>query len=318
MVKLRMLLENPYIRIMRLDHWIKQLFIVPGILVAVFLVPEGSWLSGDIILRIVIGLVATSLVASANYVLNEYLDARFDKYHPTKKNRAAVLGKMKKAVILGEYFGLAILGMGLSMLISWQFLAVGAALFVMGLLYNVKPFRLKDVPFVDVLSESLNNALRFLLGWFIVTEQFLPPASIVIGYWMFGAFLMGMKRYAEYRMIGDKKVAAKYRKSFRFYDEKILLVSSIFYALISVFLCGTFLVKYKIELVLCVPLLCALYCYYIYIGFKADSAVQKPEKLYKEKTLLLCLGIFAILFAMLLFVDMPWLDALQEQTLIGI
>ena len=34
----------------------------------------------------------------------------------------------------------------------------------MGIIYNVKPIRSKDIVFIDVLSESVNNPLRFLLG----------------------------------------------------------------------------------------------------------------------------------------------------------
>ena len=33
-----------------------------------------------------VSFFCTCMIASANYVINEWLDARFDKYHPTKKN----------------------------------------------------------------------------------------------------------------------------------------------------------------------------------------------------------------------------------------
>ena len=63
---------------MRLDHWIKQFFILPGFVCAIYLGKYSySW---KLILDLVIGLLATSLIASANYVINEYLDAEFDKY----------------------------------------------------------------------------------------------------------------------------------------------------------------------------------------------------------------------------------------------
>ena len=31
-----------------------------------------------------------------------------------------------------------------------------------------------------------SNAIRLLLGWFLVTESYLPPSSLVFGYWMAG------------------------------------------------------------------------------------------------------------------------------------
>lgn len=57
---------NKYIRIMRPDHWIKQLFILPGIIFAwVLLKPEFNTI---ILANIILGFIATSLIASSNYV----------------------------------------------------------------------------------------------------------------------------------------------------------------------------------------------------------------------------------------------------------
>lgn len=308
-------MKNPYIKIARPDHWIKQLFIIPGIIVAIFLVKNVTF-DINLLIKIILGFLGTCFIASANYVINEYLDAEFDKYHPTKKNRPMVTENMNPKIVYAEYFCLAILGLTFAYFVSIPFFVVDLILLIMGILYNVKPIRTKDIPFLDVLSESVNNLLRLLLGWFIITNSYLPPVSIMGGYWMFGAFLMAMKRFSEYRMINNPEQAALYRKSFGKYTEQSLLVSSVFYALISMFLCGTFLIKYKIELILCIPLLCVLFCYYLYISFKPDSAVQKPEKLYKEKNLLILLVIFIIVFVLLLFVDIPVLSKLLDETLV--
>lgn len=106
----------------------------------------------------------------------------------------------------------------------------------------------------------------------------------------------GHQALAEYRMIGDKSTAALYRKSFGQYTEQSLLISAFFYAMCSLFLCGIFIIKYKIELLLVVPFLCGLFCFYFHLAFKKDSAVQKPEKLYREKGLLMYMIILAAVF----------------------
>ncbi len=310
-------MKNPYVRIARPDHWIKQLFIVPGILIAVILIDNFKF-DVNVIYNIILGFLGTCFVASANYVINEYLDAEFDKYHPTKKNRPLVSQNVKKSIIYIEYAILAVIGLLFAWFVSFPFFITDLVLLIMGVLYNVKPMRTKDVPFLDVISESVNNALRLLLGWFIITDVYLPPVSIVLGYWMFGAFLMGIKRYAEYRMINDPEQASLYRKSFAKYTENSLLLSSIFYALVSIFLFTTFLIKYRIELVLCIPFMCILYCYYLHISFKSDSAVQKPEKLYKEKKLLLLCGLFCALAVALLYIDIPMLDKLLSDALLSL
>jgi decaprenyl-phosphate phosphoribosyltransferase len=219
-------------------------------------------------------------------------------------------------LVVLEYVLLALAGIGLSLLVSPYFCLTELLLLVMGVVYNVPPWRTKDVAFLDVISESFNNVIRLLLGWFIVTSAWLPPISIVVGYWMGGAFLMAVKRYAEFRMINDPARAGRYRKSFASYSEKSLLVSAMFYALTSVFFCGIFLIKYRLELILAMPGLCGLFCLYLSISFDSDSAVQKPEKLYKERFLMIYAVIFGLLILALMFIDIPFLEWLLSKTLI--
>ena len=305
-----------YIRIARPDHWIKNIFIIPGIAVGFLLadrlpVPE-------LLFRFVVGFFATCMIASANYVINEWLDAEFDRFHPTKKYRPVVSENMKFGLVMTEYVVLAVIGLAASLLINKGFFITEVWLLVMGIIYNVKPLRTKDIPFLDVISESVNNMIRLLLGWFIVTDSSVPPGSILLGYWMGGAFLMGIKRFAEYRMIGDPKTAGLYRKSFASYTERTLLCSSMFYAFCSTFCMGLFLVKYRIEYVLVMPFLFLLFVYYLYIAFKDDSAVQKPEKLYKEKKLMVFVILIVVICVILTVVDIPALKLFQEPFLIEI
>lgn len=292
-----------YIKIARPDHWIKNLFIIPGIVVA-FLV-SGMDQSLHFMPRFIAGMLATCFISSANYVINEWLDADFDKYHPVKKNRPVVTAHLKLTYVMLEYAVLIVLGLGLSLYINTYFLLVEIWLLVMGFLYNVKPFRTKDIAYLDVLSESINNIIRLLLGWFIITNQFFPPASILIGYWMCGAFLMSVKRYAEYRMINDSVTAGLYRKSFRHYTEQSLLCSSLFYSMSATVFTSIFIIEYRIEYILALPMFIGLFVLYFYLSFKEDSVVQKPEKLYKEKSLLIYLLVFIILLFILTFVDIP-------------
>jgi len=295
-----------YLKIARFDHWIKQVFVLPGAAFAFVMV--GPALSPDLIVRLALGLLATCAAASANYCINEWLDMEFDKFHPVKKHRPFVSGNLRVSVVTAEYTFFAALSLMLSHFVSTAVFWSEVVLLVMGILYNVRPFRTKDLPIIDVLSESMNNAIRLFIGWFCVTNAYWPPSSIVFGYWMGGAFLMASKRFAEYRMIGDPATAKLYRKSFGLYSERSLLLSAVFYSYLSVFFCGVFLVKYKIELLFVMPFIFLLFCYYIYICFKPDSAAQKPEKLFHErKLLLLCILIIA-LFVACFYVRIPALD----------
>lgn len=305
-----------YIKIARLDHWIKNAFIIPGIAVAILLLDESR--QSINIFFMFAGFLATCFIASANYVINEWLDAEFDKFHPTKKHRPVVGGNVKFKFVIIEYLIFSVLGLLLSLCINYLFFAMEVWLLVMGLIYNVKPIRSKDIIYLDVLSESINNMIRLLLGWFIITDSVIPPVSILIGYWMAGAFLMGTKRLAEYRMIGNPEVAGLYRKSFKYYTEKTLFGSSFFYALCSTFCIGIFLVKYRIEYVVAMPFMFLLFAYYVMMAFNEDSAVQKPEKLYKEKKLLMIVGLVIIIFILLTVIDIPSLHSFSTPYLINL
>jgi 4-hydroxybenzoate polyprenyltransferase len=252
-----------------------------------------------------VALMATCLVASSNYVLNEVLDAPSDLQHPVKRNRPIPSGAIRLPIAYGEWALLAALGALAGCYVNVPFLSMLFALWVMGLLYNVPPVRLKDWPYLDVLSESINNPLRLLLGWFVVTPNILPPVSLLASYWMVGAFFMASKRFAEFRMIDNVAVAGAYRKSFQFYTEDRLLVSMFFYATASALMLGVFIVRYKLELLLATPIFAGLFSYYLLVTFKENSPVQNPERLYREHGLMAYLVFSTALFVGLMFVSIP-------------
>ena len=82
------------------------------------------------------------------------------------------------------------------------------------------PVRTKDKPYLDVISESINNPFRLVIGWTMIDATSLPPGSIILSYWLGGAFLMGVKRLSEYREITashGSELLSRYRASFRGY-----------------------------------------------------------------------------------------------------
>ena len=302
-----------YVRMARPDHWGKNLAMLPGTVAAIILLRIPLL---PVIGPLLLGLASVCLVSSANYVLNEWLDAPYDRLHPAKRSRPSVTGLVKREFVYLEYALTAVAGLLLASAVSRPFLLASVALLLMGLLYNVKPFRTKDRAYLDVLSESVNNPIRLLLGWFVVTNQFLPPSTLVLGYWMGGAFLMAVKRYSESRLFPDRQTAGLYRRSFARYTDESLLLSSVFYAIIASLLIGVFMIKYRVELVLTFPLLAILFVWYLRVGLKPDSAAQHPERLFREKGLFFFVLLLAALMTVLLFVDVPWLHVLLSNSLL--
>jgi len=293
----------PYVQIARIDHWFKNAFMLLGVLVAFFVEPQlFTWASLPVLL---LALLATCITASSNYVINETLDAAFDRKHPTKKRRPAANWEIRRRYAMAEWIVLGGIGLGLGLMVNPSFAGAIAALWVMGFFYNVRPFRTKEVPYLDVLSESVNNPIRLALGWFALIPDRFPPLSLILAYWMVGAFFMAMKRFAEYREIGDAAVAARYRQSFAHYDESRLLISLFFYAIASALFSGVFIVRYQLELILVVPLLAGFFAWYMKLGLQAGSPVQNPERLYKERGFMLYLAATVLFGALLMFTEIP-------------
>jgi 4-hydroxybenzoate polyprenyltransferase len=257
------------------------------------------------IVPIIWAVATTCLIASSNYVLNEILDAPTDRNHPVKRHRPVPSGHVSVPSAYAEWGILGAAGLTMASVLAWPFFLSGLCLLIMGLIYNVPPVRAKELPYLDVLSESINNPIRLLLGWFAVIHAELPPLSLLISYWMLGAFFMAAKRFAEFRFIGHAATACAYRPSFRFYDEKKLLISMFFYTTCFAFFLGVFIVRWHLELILFVPFIAGFVSYYLYVAFKHESAAQSPERLYREKGLIAYLLICLAVFVVLMFVHIP-------------
>jgi 4-hydroxybenzoate polyprenyltransferase len=292
-----------YVAIARPDHWFKNAFMAAGAVLAYFCHP--AFVGRQTPLVLLAAFAAVCLLASSNYVLNEILDAPSDRHHPVKRSRPVPSGQVRLPWAYAEWLLLGALGLALAFAVNVPFACAGAFLLLMGLVYNVPPARSKDWPYLDVLSEAVNNPVRLLLGWFAVTAHDLPPLSLLLSYWMIGAFFMATKRWAELRSLGSPALAAAYRRSFRHYDGPKLLISMFFYATSFALFLGVFIIRYHLELILAFPLVAGFLCSYLRVAFKPHSAVQHPERLYREPGLMLYLAVCLAAFFLLMFTDVP-------------
>jgi 4-hydroxybenzoate polyprenyltransferase len=303
-----------HVQIARLDHSIKNLFVLPGIVVPLSVAP--ALLTGELLVKLGIAAVSITLVACSNYVINEVLDAPFDRLHPTKCMRPAARGVVHTGAAYVQWLVMMFVGVGLGYaFLGGMFALTAVTLWVMGCVYNFPPVRTKDVPYLDVLTESVNNPLRMLLGWYAVTTLIVPPVSLLFSYWMIGCYFMGLKRFSELSEIGLRSVAGSYRASFRYYTGESLLVSVMFYASAAMLFFGAFAVRYRLELILGFPLVALTMAIYFRLSFKKDSSVQHPEKLYREPLLMASFVATVLVLGMLLFVRIPRLEQFFMPTL---
>ena len=305
-----------YLAIARLDHSTKHIFIIPGAVLAYMLRGVNS---ENLALEIVLGLLTAICIASANYVINEWLDRDFDKHHPTKSQRCAVQRELQGGWVLLEWLLFLAVGLGCALLASKTLLLVAAAFALQGVAYNVPPIRTKDKAYLDVISESVNNALRLMIGWTVVDPATLPPGSIILAYWLGGAFLMAAKRLSEYREIVatcGRDLLIRYRASFAGYSEISLTVSCFVYGLLSSFFLAVFLIKYRLEYLLLMPLVAALFAHYLAMSMQPGSSAQNPEKLYRERGLIIIVVLLTLVFFLTTFVRLPILEIFAHQLFI--
>ena len=262
------------------------------------------------VLRIIFGLFIVCLTASANYVINEIVDSEYDMFHPTKKDRPIPSGEIKLPIANVEWIFLLTISIYLSSKVNLLFMLVTIAFVLQGIIYNIPPIRLKDISYIDVLAESVNNPIRLLLGWSLVDSNTIPTLSLIMAYWMVGAFFMASKRYSEFIMFNDRKKAGAYRKSFKKYSQERLLMTMFFYASLFSFFMGIFLIRYRIELLFSIPLIALVISYYLKMSLSPTSLVQNPENLYKNRKFLLITFLLVIVTVALFLVDIPFLSEL--------
>jgi 4-hydroxybenzoate polyprenyltransferase len=305
-----------YLALARFDHFTKHIFIVPGIVLAYVL--RGGPPHFPVV-QVVLGFITAISIASANYVINEYLDREFDKHHPTKSRRTAVERDMRGNLVFLEWMFFTLIGLGCAWAGSVTLFVTGCVFALQGIFYNVRPLRTKDKPYLDVISESINNPLRLTIGWVMIDPITLPPSSVMLAYWFGGAFLMAAKRYSEYREIVAShgvELLVRYRASFAGYSEVSLNLSCFVYGLLSTFFLAIFLIKYRVEYLVVVPPVIALFGYYLALSTKPASSAQSPEKLYREPKLIALVGLLAAMFVVATYVDMPALSVFTGQRFI--
>src|SRR5579863_1321129 len=100
-----------YIAIMRLDHATKHVFVAPGIVLALLLRGPQVHIT---IWPFVAGDLVAVMIASANYVINEWLDRDSDALHPTKSARTAVRIRLDGSVVWAQWLVLVAGGLAIA------------------------------------------------------------------------------------------------------------------------------------------------------------------------------------------------------------
>ncbi|MEZ4239337.1 MAG: decaprenyl-phosphate phosphoribosyltransferase [Myxococcota bacterium] len=180
------------VRQLRPKQWSKNVvFLMPA------LVFSGEFLDPRALMRVGVGIVAFSLLASAGYVLNDWLDREADRKHPTKRHRPIASGALPEPFAWLLLLGCAATGGAIALWLSPLFLLIAAIYLITTLSYSV---HFKHVVILDVLFLSSGFLWRVLAGAVAINVDVSPWLFLCT---VFVALFFGFnKRRAELLHVG--------------------------------------------------------------------------------------------------------------------
>ena len=200
------------LKAMRIHQWAKNILIFAPMIFAHHLTDV------SMMLRCLVAFFAFTMTSSSVYLLNDLLDLDSDRRHVDKRRRPFASGDLPLhyGIVLTPL--LFLMGMGISLALSPQFLGVLIGYFVVTLAYSL---RLKEVALADVLILAFLYAWRVFAGAVAVDIHLSSWFLAFFGFVFFSLALV--KRVSE--LILTKKTSAKEnsRRGYRVEDLNLLV-----------------------------------------------------------------------------------------------
>ena len=235
--------------------------------------------------------------------------------------------KLNVQIVISLYFCLVTLAIMTSLLTSLNeksgLLFTLFIYLLLGIFYNVPPFRLKNYRFVDVIVESANNPLRLIFGWLLVSQTTIPPLSLVLCFWFIGLFLMTSKRLAEKQELSQslsEEQIQSYRKSLGKYSYRVLVIIIMCSSQLSASSLLVFTVKYSADFLPFYMVYVIWTSYFFTQIGESDSIAQAPEKLVKTKSIVFFMAMM-LLTLFIAYANIPIsrsIEILLQSTKLGI
>ncbi|OGK38789.1 hypothetical protein A3F03_03120 [Candidatus Roizmanbacteria bacterium RIFCSPHIGHO2_12_FULL_41_11] len=195
-----------YIRVLRVNQWLKNLIIFSAILFS------GQLFNINLFVKSFWAFLIFCLLSSTSYVLNDIIDYRFDQKHPVKKNRPIASGLISIPEATFVVFILSMTSLILALFFSLPFFLL-AFLFI--LLHFFYSLYLKRHPVVDIFAISFSFMLRTFAGE--VATGFHIPIWLLLTIFFVSLFMATVKRHAELVAQGRET-----RASLKLYQEHLL------------------------------------------------------------------------------------------------
>lgn len=199
----------PYIKVLRPIQWLKNLMLFfPPFLGGVIFQQQSIYLT---YLPFFVFCIASSFV----YIINDTIDCKADKQHPTKQFRPLPSGAISCVKALFIAAVLLVLSIYLAATISVKFLVFLLLYLLISVAYSLF---LKNYPVFDIFCIASGFIFRLLAGG--------DAFKVIISEWLFltvfllALFLSTGKRYSEQKTLGD--IACQHRIALKAYPAGFL------------------------------------------------------------------------------------------------
>ena len=198
-----------YLKLLRPQHWIKNLFL--------FAAPffGGRLFNEETVLMAFPAFIAFSLCASAAYIFNDIKDIENDKLHSKKMKRPVASGIISRRDASAFAFLLIVPSFILSYKIAPVFFYYILSYLSIQLLYSLY---LKHIALLDIFCIASGFVIRVLAGgaaFNVAVSQWL-----LLTMFMISLVLAAGKRLGEFSLLNEK--AEEHRKSLSYYSKGAL------------------------------------------------------------------------------------------------
>src|SRR5690349_6950172 len=100
-----------HVAIARPDHISKNVFVIPGVVIPLSL--QNGDIPPHLVFHLIAGFLAVCLVACSNFVINENLDAPYDRFHHVKSKRRVPEGRVNIPLAYAKWLIMFGLGIGI-------------------------------------------------------------------------------------------------------------------------------------------------------------------------------------------------------------
>ncbi|MBN2343417.1 MAG: decaprenyl-phosphate phosphoribosyltransferase [Deltaproteobacteria bacterium] len=279
-----------FIKLARPAQWVKNIFVFAA------LIFSGLVLDLNAVLHALLAFAMFSMVSSAVYFLNDFVDIEEDKLHETKKTRPLASGELPKHVGSIGFVFLAATSLGVTYITLGLITAlIVLAYLIINLCYSLG---MKHLVIIDVLLISAGFVLRILAGASAISR--MPSTWLILCAVTISLFLGFTKRKAEIVYMGDdatkhRKVLGQYNQSFL--DQAIAIVTAatvICYILYTVDPMTVKIVGSRL-LIFSVPFVLYGIFRYLYLVYHDKSGGDPTKTVFTDIPLLFTGGAWAIL-----------------------